>query len=177
MSMSKRDVRRKRRTLYVESKAETILTCAGWWKSLKTEAAKRRANQPMGVRRYEGRLGRTVRIPSLLVPSLKPVTLRPRLPDQSEVGDSHETLDRPIQRKNEREVGEAQDPVLLSVRDAFLPAYELEDVGEVGHGRAEQDGRSREVSARRARRKKERSRDVHRDGRREAQVGGVDNLA
>jgi hypothetical protein len=72
VSVSSCDVRRKCRTLYVESKAETILTCAGWWKSLKTEAVERRASQLMGVRRDEWKMDEPFGSPPFSLPPLSP---------------------------------------------------------------------------------------------------------
>lgn len=63
---------------------------------------------------------------------------------QRKIGDSHQALDRSIQRKNEREVGEAKHPILWSVWDPLLPADELENVGKVSHRRSE--GESTEIN-------------------------------
>jgi len=101
---------------------------------------------------------------------------------QREIGDSHQTLDGSIQRKNEREVGEAKDPILGSIWDSFLSADKLENVGEVGLRRSEGEEWKSEISlesnkpSRKTTFRGEGDQSSHADGRRETDVGGVDDL-
>jgi hypothetical protein len=113
--------------------------------SWKEDASKRKAYLVSRIkRRNELRLGRfgmqiledrSVGIPSPLVPALQPVALRPRPSHERQVRHAHEGLDRPIEREDEGEVGEAEDPGASAEGgvngERFFADDELEDVCKV----------------------------------------------
>lgn len=73
----------------------------------------------------------TVGISSSLRDALQAMTRRPRLLHKTEIGNPHQTLNRPIRRKDEGEVRQAEDPFLWRLRHPLLLADELHDVGKV----------------------------------------------
>lgn len=71
----------------------------------------------------------------------------PRPLDERQIRYAHETLDRPIERKDERQVRKAEHPILRSIWDPLFAADELEHVGKVCYRRPMEPDSSRERSS------------------------------